>query len=174
MTAVAEASLTFDQKSGVAEIVRRIPHRHPILLLDRVLQVEPGHRLSAQKAVTVAEPCYRAAGADTSDWAYPVALLIESLAQAAVLLAVWEQPNPDVLAGQVELAGGMREVRIHRPVYPGDVLEHRVELVRSIGDTAILAGSTTVAGEITLAVGHFVLALRDVETLRTPAPTRLV
>lgn len=172
MTAVAEANL--DQSVGVAEIVRRIPHRYPILLLDRVLEVAAGYRLTAQKAVTVAEPCYRAAGTATSEWAYPVALLIESLAQAAVLLAVWEQPNPDVLAGQVELAGGMREVRMHRPVYPGDVLEHRVELVRSIGDTAILAGRTTVAGQPVLDVGHFVLALRDVETLRTPAPTRLV
>jgi len=170
MTAATEVKL----EPGVGEIVRRIPHRYPILLLDRVLEVEPGHRLTAQKAVTVAEPCYRGSGEATGDWAYPVALLIESLAQAAVLLAVWEQPNPDVLAGQVELAGGMREVRIHRPVYPGSVLEHRVELVRSIGDTAILAGRTIVDDETVLEVGHFVLALRDVETLRTPAPTRLV
>jgi 3-hydroxyacyl-[acyl-carrier-protein] dehydratase len=164
--------------TGIGEITGRIPHRYPILLLDQVVDVDPGHRLTALKAVTAGEPCYRASGRQAApdaddDWAYPVALLIESLAQAAVLLAVWDQPNPDVLAGKVELAGGIRDVRIHRQVYPGDVVAHQVELIRSVGDTAVLAGRSSTGSEPVLEIGSFVLALRAVETLRAPAPRLL-
>lgn len=153
---------------GVAAIKRIIPHRHPILLVDRVLSVEPGARLTALKAVTAAEPCY-AAVADDADHGYPASLLIESWAQAAVLLSVWEQPNPDVLAGKVELAGAINDVRFERPVHPGDVLRHEVRMVRAVADTAILAGATTVDGAPAMSVGHFVVALRPIDVLG-PAP----
>lgn len=149
---------------GVDEIKRRIPHRHPILLVDRVLDVAPGAELTAVKAVTVTEPCYRAVP-DGADHAYPEPLLIESWAQAAVLLSVWDQPNPDVLAGKVELAGAINDVRFDRPVHPGDVLRHRVRMVKAIADTAILAGETTVEGAPVMSVGHFVVALRSIDVL---------
>ncbi|MBX6767589.1 MAG: hypothetical protein IRY90_10630, partial [Actinomadura rubrobrunea] len=149
--------------TGVADIKRIIPHRFPILLVDRVTEVVPGDRLTAVKAVTCNEPCY--AEAD-GDYAYPAELLVESWGQAAVLLACWEQPNPDVLQGKVELAGAIEGVRFGAPAYPGDVLEHQVRMVRSVGDTAIVEGHTTAADRGTvLEVGRFVLALRDVDVL---------
>jgi 3-hydroxyacyl-[acyl-carrier-protein] dehydratase len=151
---------------GVAEIKRFIPHRHPILLLDRVLDVEPGRGLTAVKAVTCTEPCF---SGDREE--YPAALLIESWAQAAVLLFVWERPNPDVSAGMVELAGAINDVRFGRPVLPGDVVEHRVRVVRIIADTAIVAGESVVGASTVLSVGHFVVALRSIDVLRPePAP----
>ncbi|MFI0370694.1 3-hydroxyacyl-ACP dehydratase FabZ family protein [Actinomadura sp. 1N219] len=149
---------------GVDAIKRIIPHRHPILLVDRVLSVEPGVRLTALKAVTAAEPCY-ADVPDDADHAYPSSLLIESWAQSAVLLAVWEQPNPDVLAGKVELAGAINDIRFERPVHPGEVLRHEVRMVRAVADTAILAGETTADGATVMSVGHFVVALRPIEAL---------
>jgi 3-hydroxyacyl-[acyl-carrier-protein] dehydratase len=153
---------------GVAEIKQIIPHRYPILLVDRVLEVVPGERLTATKAITAAEPAYQNVGPDAGPdgYAYPVSLLIESWAQAAVLLAVWETPNSDVLAGKVELAGAINDIRVARPVFPGSLIEHRIELVRAVGDTAILAGRTLCDGEPVLEVNHFVLALRDIAVLR--------
>jgi 3-hydroxyacyl-[acyl-carrier-protein] dehydratase len=152
---------------GPARIKRIIPHRFPILLVDRVTAVVPGEWLTAVKAVTVAEPAYAAVGQDAPDsgYAYPVPLLIESWAQAAVLLAVWDSPNPDVLAGKVELAGAINDIRVTGPVLPGSVVEHHVEVVRAIGDTSILAGRTLCEGEPVLEVHHFVLALRDIHVL---------
>ena len=152
---------------GADAIKRIIPHRYPILLVDRVLEVRPGRELTAIKAITVNEPHYRDIGA--GDHAYPVPLLIESWAQAAVLLAVWEQPNPDVLAGKIELAGAIKDLTVGVPVHPGEVLRHRVRLVRGVGDTAILAGETDADGGRVLTVGHFVVALRDLAELRTGA-----
>ena len=146
---------------GVEGIKRVIPHRYPVLLVDRVDEVVPGERLVARKAVTAAEGCYRTA---TSP-AYPLSLLLESWAQAAVLLACWEAPNPDVLAGKVERATGITGVRVGDPVLPGDVLVHRVVLVRAVDDAVVLAGTSEVEGREVLSVSAFTAALRDSSVL---------
>ncbi len=88
-----------------------------------------------------------------------------------MLLSVWENPNPDVLAGKVELAGSIGDAVIGERAYPGDVLEHRVRLVKSVDETAILAGETLAGGREVLRIGSFVVALRDVTEL-LPAPDR--
>jgi 3-hydroxyacyl-[acyl-carrier-protein] dehydratase len=147
---------------GVEEIKRVIPHRYPILLVDRVTEVDPGVSLVALKAITCAEPCY--ARAETYE--YPVSLLLESWAQAAVLLACWNTPNPDVLAGKVELAAGIKGVDLLEPVHPGDVVEHRVQVLRNVWDAAIVAGTSWVGGRKVLAVEQFSVALRGVEVLQ--------
>ncbi|GAA3283520.1 hypothetical protein GCM10020218_039960 [Dactylosporangium vinaceum] len=155
---------------GQASIKRTIPHRRSILLVDRVTSVDPGRTLTAVKAVTGNEPAYASMSpsADENAYAYPVSLLIESWAQAAVILAAWDTPNPDVLAGKVELAGAINDLRVGVPVYPGSVVEHHVELVKTIGDTSILSGRSTCAGELVLQVASFVLALRDMAVLPRP------
>ncbi|MFJ9178080.1 3-hydroxyacyl-ACP dehydratase FabZ family protein [Streptomyces sp. NPDC102360] len=158
---------------GVDRVKATIPHRGEILLVDRVADVRPGESLTTYKAVSGNEPCYAPLGQDAAaeDYAYPVSLVIESWAQSAVLLSVWENPNPDVLAGKVELAGAINQVEIGGRARPGDVLEHRVRLVRSVDETAILAGETLVDGREVLRVGTFVVTLRDVTEL-LPAPDR--
>lgn len=152
----------------IGDIKRVLPHRFPMLLVDRVVEVVPGQRLTARKAITANEPWYAAlgdAGAPEAH-AYPQALLIESWGQAAGLLAAWDQRNPDVLAGQVMLFGSMTGVRFHRPVLPGDVLEHRVRAVRRLSDAAIFEGESFVGSSIALEVERVVMALRPADVLR--------
>ncbi|SOD62590.1 3-hydroxyacyl-[acyl-carrier-protein] dehydratase [Streptomyces zhaozhouensis] len=151
-----------------AQIRARLPHRFPMLLVDRVTEVVPGERLVARKAVTCNEPWYAALGPEhpESAFAYPQTLLVESWCQSAGVLATWESPNPDVLTGQVMLFGGMSGVVFHGPVLPGDVVEHEVLLSRSLGDTLIFEGVSTVAGEPVLTVERVVMALRPAEALR--------
>ncbi|MFF5428027.1 MULTISPECIES: 3-hydroxyacyl-ACP dehydratase FabZ family protein [unclassified Streptomyces] len=155
------------ERADTAAITRIIPHRYPMLLVDRVTAAVPGSELTAVKAVTVAEPVYRRLPPDAGPDAfrYPRPLLVESWAQAAVLLAVWDTPNPDVTTGKVELAGAVDRVVFHRPVHPGDVLEHHVEVVRAVADTTILAGRTLVDGLPAVEVGHFIVALRPLDSL---------
>ncbi|MEU6479397.1 beta-hydroxyacyl-ACP dehydratase [Streptomyces sp. NPDC047017] len=157
---------------GISGIKRVLPHRYPMLLVDRVDELVPGERLVAVKAVTVNEPWYQdlAAGADDEQHAYPSVLLVESWCQAAGVLAAWDQPNPDVLAGQVMLFGSIADVVFRRPVLPGDVLEHRVRLVRALSDTVIFEGEALVAGEPVLEVGRVVMALRPAGELTGAAP----
>ncbi|MEV4702003.1 beta-hydroxyacyl-ACP dehydratase [Actinoplanes sp. NPDC049316] len=154
---------------GLERISRTIPHRAPILLVDRVTEVVAGERMTTRKAVSANEPVYAGHTGGAADYAYPIPLVVESWAQSAVLLAVWEAPNPDVLAGKVELAGSIKEIAVEGRVFPGQVIEHHVRLVKAVDGTAILAGESRVDGEPLLRVGSFVVALRDVTDL--PAPT---
>ncbi|GIF02268.1 3-hydroxyacyl-[acyl-carrier-protein] dehydratase FabZ [Paractinoplanes rishiriensis] len=153
-----------------AGIAAHIPHRYPMLLIDRVTAVTPGRSLVAVKAITATEPCYRRpAGAPAlADFRYPPALLLESLAQAAVILATWTEPNPDVCQGRLELGASFRGVRFPARVYPGDLVEHRITLEKSLGDTSVISGVASVGGRPVLEVDQFVLAMRDVVSFLTP------
>lgn len=153
---------------GQRDIRARLPHRFPMLLVDRVVDLVPGERLTALKAVTCNEPWYEELGADTpaEDFAYPSSLLVESWCQSAGVLATWDHPNPDVLSGQVMLFGGMTGVEFHRPVLPGEVLEHIVRLDRRVDDTVLFEGETRSAGEPVMTVGRIVMAFRPAEALR--------
>ncbi|MFI0767319.1 3-hydroxyacyl-ACP dehydratase FabZ family protein [Streptomyces sp. NPDC021218] len=159
---------------GQLEIRKVLPHRFPMLLLDRVTEVGPGERVTAVKAVTCNEPWYQGLGPDApaEAYGYPRVLLLESWCQSAGLLATWESPDPDVLEGQVMLFGSVSGVEYHRPVLPGDVLEHRASITRVVDDTVIIEGGSTVAGEPALTVGLAVLAFRPAAELRPgdPAP----
>lgn len=156
---------------GPAAIKKIIPHRHPLLLVDRVVEVEPGRRLLAVKAVTAAEPGYAwiRADAPVAHDAYPAGLLLESWAQAAVLLACWERPNPDVLSGSVALLAGVRDARVLAPVHPGQAVEHEVQVLRDLGDTVILTGASRVDGRPVLEVDRFTVALRAAGALSPAA-----
>jgi len=152
--------------AGAETIKRVIPHRYPILLVDRVIEVVPGQSLVAHKAVSVAEPCYQHVTSEFAEaYAYPAGLLLESWAQCGALLACWTQPNPDVVAGKVELAAGLKRCELLAPVYPGDLVEHRVEIVRQVDEAVILTGTSTVRGTRVLSVGQITMALRPVEVL---------
>lgn len=152
--------------AGVERIVRAIPHRYPMLLVDRVTSIVPGESVVATKAVTVNEPWYRSvpAGAPAAAYAYPPALLIESWCQASALLPAWDAPV-GVDDGTLALFGGMSDLVFHGAVYPGDVLEHHARVDRSFGDTWIFEGRTLVAGRTVLTVGRVMMACRPAEAL---------
>ncbi|MCX4693195.1 3-hydroxyacyl-ACP dehydratase FabZ family protein [Streptomyces sp. NPDC058646] len=155
----------------ISGIKRVLPHRYPMLLVDRVTELVPEERLTALKAVTCNEPWYEGLSEEAGDegHAYPQTLLVESWCQAAGVLAAWDQPNPDVLSGQVMLFGSISDVVLHRPVFPGDVLEHRVRLVRALSDTVIFEGESLVGGEVVMGVGRVVMAMRPAQELTAAA-----
>lgn len=141
--------------TGQRRIKELIANRAPLLLVDRIVSAEPGVRVVTRKAVSAAEPCYHGLDdhASDDDYAYPAALLVESWCQSAALLVAQEEQ----CAG-IALAGTLRSVRFGPPVFPGDVLEHEVRLVRAVGATAICTGETASGGDTVLRVGQFVVA----------------
>ncbi|GGS36179.1 3-hydroxyacyl-ACP dehydratase FabZ family protein [Actinokineospora fastidiosa] len=151
----------------IADIRRVLPHRYPMLLVDAVTELVPGERLTARKAVTANEPWYADLPDDlrAEQLAYPQVLLVESWCQAAGVLATWESPNPDVLTGTVMLFGGISGIEFHRPVMPGDVVEHHVEVFRALTDTVMFTGRSTVDGEAALTVSRIVMAFRPASVL---------
>jgi 3-hydroxyacyl-[acyl-carrier-protein] dehydratase len=144
---------------GIRDIKRLLPHRYPMLLIDRVTGISAGRSLEAIKAVTANEPWYAPLGDDSGD-AYPPVLLAESWCQAAGVLACLDQPNPDVRSSRVTLFGAITDLRFYRPVRPGDLLRHKVRLVRLASDVAVLEGESLVGADTVLRVGTIIIALR--------------
>jgi 3-hydroxyacyl-[acyl-carrier-protein] dehydratase len=135
---------------GRDEIERILPHREPILLLDDVLELEPGARVVARKVVTEAN----CTGHFPGNPIMPGVLMVEALAQAGAVAVLSEQEN----RGKLALFAGIDDVRFKRIVRPGDELrlECELETVRGpIGKgraRATVDGELAVRGTLTFAV----------------------
>jgi 3-hydroxyacyl-[acyl-carrier-protein] dehydratase len=109
-------------------ILEKLPHRYPILLVDRVIEVEKGVRIRALKNVSINEPFFQ--GHFPHRPVMPGVLILEALAQAATLLAV-ESYNFTLDENHVVYFAGIDNARFKRPVEPGDQLILEVTLDRA-------------------------------------------
>jgi 3-hydroxyacyl-[acyl-carrier-protein] dehydratase len=116
-----------DAMMDIHEILTRLPHRYPFLLVDRVLELERGKTLRALKNVTMNEPFF--AGHFPHRPVMPGVMILEALAQAAAILAF---DNLDVRPDDktVFYFAGIDRARFKRPVEPGDQLMLHVTLDR--------------------------------------------
>jgi 3-hydroxyacyl-[acyl-carrier-protein] dehydratase len=113
----------------IREILEHLPHRYPMLLVDRVLECEPGKRILAIKNVTINEPFFT--GHFPHHPVMPGVMVIEALAQAAAILSFRTTgTKPDEKS--VYYFVGIDEARFKRPVIPGDQLQLEVTLEREI------------------------------------------
>jgi 3-hydroxyacyl-[acyl-carrier-protein] dehydratase len=103
----------------IHQILKKLPHRYPILLVDRVLEFEANRRIKALKNVTINEPFF--VGHFPHRPVMPGVLTLEALAQAAALLA-FESAGSSVEADAVVYFVGIDGARFKRPVEPGDQL----------------------------------------------------
>ncbi len=111
----------------IHQILKQLPHRYPILLVDRVLELEKGKRIKALKNVSINEPFFT--GHFPHRPVMPGVLMLEALAQAAALLAFDMQGiTPDNQT--VYYFAGIDGARFKRPVEPGDQLILDVTLDR--------------------------------------------
>ena len=120
-----------------------LPHRYPILLVDRVLELVPGERVVAVKNVTRNEPFFD--GHFPGNPIMPGVLVIEAMAQSAGLLLLHEIEDRD---RRVLFFAGIERARFRRPVVPGDRLRMEVESVRLRTVHSRFRGRATVDGEL--------------------------
>lgn len=129
----------------IHEILKQLPHRYPILLVDRVLEIEKGKRIKALKNVSINEPHF--VGHFPHRPVMPGVLMLEALAQAAALLSFDAQGvSPDNKT--VYYFAGIDSARFKRPVEPGDQLILDVELLRSKAGIFKFKGQALVNGEV--------------------------
>ena len=113
----------------IQAILAHLPHRYPMLLVDRVLECEPGKRILAIKNVTINEPFF--SGHFPHHPVMPGVLIVEAMAQAAAILSFRTLgTKPDEKS--VYYFVGIDEARFKRPVSPGDQLVLEVALERNV------------------------------------------
>jgi 3-hydroxyacyl-[acyl-carrier-protein] dehydratase len=129
----------------IHQVMKRLPHRYPILLIDRVLEIDKGVRIKALKNVSINEPYFT--GHFPRRPVMPGVLILEALAQAAALLS-FETAGIEPDDHTVYYFAGIDAARFKRPVEPGDQLILDVSLLRVKSGLFKYAARATVAGEL--------------------------
>ena len=136
------------------DIQKIIPHRHPFLLVDQVLEMEQGKSIKALKNVTASEAHF--AGHFPQEHVMPGVLIVEALAQAGAVALL---SHPD-FKGKIAYFAGIDNCRFKRKVIPGDTLILELEITKLRGPIGKGTGKATVNGalacsvDITFAVGQ--------------------
>lgn len=129
----------------IHEILELLPHRFPMLLVDRVLECEPGKRIKAVKNVTINEPFFP--GHYPHRPVMPGVLVIEAMAQTAAILSfisMGQKPNDRSMYYFVGIDGA----RFKRPVMPGDQLIMEVDITRKARGVWKYAATAYVEGAL--------------------------
>jgi 3-hydroxyacyl-[acyl-carrier-protein] dehydratase len=132
-------------KLDINDVLKLMPHRYPFLLVDRVLELEPGVRISAIKNVTANEPFFQ--GHFPEHPVMPGVLMIEALAQAAAVLT-YVTLKTSYPEGTLFYFAGIDGARFKRPVGPGDQLRLEVTMDRVKRGVGKFTGRALVDGEV--------------------------
>jgi 3-hydroxyacyl-[acyl-carrier-protein] dehydratase len=143
---------------NIHKILQMLPHRYPILLVDRVLEFEKDVRIKALKNVTINEPYFT--GHFPHRPVMPGVMMLEALAQTAALLSL-ESSGEKLDDKSVFYFAGIDGARFKRPVEPGDQLILEVSLSRAKAGIYKFAGRASVGGE-TAAEAELMCTMRKV------------
>ncbi|MFC3338989.1 3-hydroxyacyl-ACP dehydratase FabZ [Paracandidimonas soli] len=145
----------------IKQIMARLPHRYPMLLVDRVLEMTPGKSIVAIKNVTLNEPFFN--GHFPGNPVMPGVYIIEALAQAAALFSF--EGNTELNPADKRVAYylvGVDGARFRKPVVPGDQLRLEVDADRISRVMCKYTAKATVDGEV-VAEAKIMCAIRVVE-----------
>jgi len=139
---------------NIKEIMDIIPHRYPMLLIDKVDELVPGESAVGYKNITINENFF--CGHFPEEPVMPGVLIIEALAQtgAVAILSLEEYK------GKIAYFAGINNVKFKRKVIPGDVLKLEVEIIKRKGPigvgnaVATVNGEIAAKGELTFAIGN--------------------
>lgn len=127
----------------IQRILEILPHRYPLLLVDRILEIEGTTRIVGLKNVTFNEPFFQ--GHFPGHPIMPGVLIVEAMAQTGGVLAMSTIERPE---DKVVYFMSLDAVKFRRPVRPGDQLRMEVEMLQNRGRTCRLKGMAYVDGAL--------------------------
>lgn len=143
---------------NIIDILSRLPHRYPFLLVDRVLKAD-GDKLKALKNVTFNEQFFQGHFPDNP--VMPGVLIVEALAQAGGLMA-FNRIDEDNVGDYLVYFMAIEHVKFRKPVVPGDNLVLDVELLKRKRNIWRMKGIASVEGE-TVCEAEFMAMIREKE-----------
>jgi 3-hydroxyacyl-[acyl-carrier-protein] dehydratase len=146
----------------ILEIMATIRHRYPFLLVDRIVELDPGVRAVGLKNVTMNEPFFR--GHFPGAPMMPGSLIVEHAAQVGCCLLL----SCEAHAGKLGLFAGMQEVVFHKPVTPGDQLYTEVVMAHVSSRAGKARFTSRVDGEV-VAEGLYLFLLAPDPARAQPA-----
>jgi UDP-3-O-[3-hydroxymyristoyl] N-acetylglucosamine deacetylase/3-hydroxyacyl-[acyl-carrier-protein] dehydratase len=158
--ALVKAIRTHLRRSGppiadIARVMEFLPHRYPMLLVDRIIDQEPGHSIVGIKNVTINEPFFQ--GHFPGHPIMTGVLILEAMAQCGGLLLMDKVEKPD---DKVVYFMTMDKVKFRRPVIPGDTLVLELEVVQFRRQVCRMTGRALVDGHV-VAEGEFMAGIMD-------------
>jgi 3-hydroxyacyl-[acyl-carrier-protein] dehydratase len=151
------------QTMDITEIMSILPHRYPLLLIDRIIEMERKTRIVALKNVTVNEPHFT--GHFPNFPIMPGVLIIEALAQAGGALLLTEIPDRD---SKLMVFTGIDNAKFRKPVVPGDQLRLEVTVLNWRTSAVRMRGVATVDGKV--ACEATIMCALTSRTPKKPAP----
>src|SRR5574341_692800 len=115
---------------SIQDVMNLLPHRYPFLLIDRILEFEPGKRVVGLKNVTINEPFFQ--GHFPGHPIMPGVLLLEAMAQTGGVLALKSIPEEDVKK-KVLYFMSIDKAKFRKPVTPGDQVRFELDMIRERG-----------------------------------------
>ena len=127
----------------IQDIMKILPHRYPMILIDRITEITEGIGLTAIKNVTINEPYF--AGHFPAQPVMPAVLILESMAQAGAFLVLNTVPDP---LQKNMLFSSISDSRFRIPITPGDQVEIKMQLVKIRLGAVKLRGDAYVDGKL--------------------------
>jgi len=127
---------------GSERILELLPHRYPMLMIDRVLELGENY-VRAEKLVSASEPALQ--GHFPGRPIFPGVLIIEAMAQAA---AIWAALSSEAMSQKLSVLAGVDGARFRRQVFPGDVLQLEARTLAARSKLVKIEAKASVGGEI--------------------------
>ena len=129
---------------AINEILSILPHRYPFVLVDRILEIDPGKRIVGLKNITINEPYFQ--GHFPGFPIFPGVLIVEAMAQTWGICVF--ALRPEDAENKNLFFSGLDKVRFRRPVIPGDQMKMEMELIKQRGSLWKFRGKATVSEDL--------------------------
>ena len=144
----------------IEEIMKILPHRPPMLLVDKILEIDPFHSATGIKNVTMNEPFF--VGHFPSCPIMPGVLVLAAMAQVGGVAMLY----PEEHRGKIALFGGMDNIKFKKPIVPGDSLITKAEISKVRGEFGVLHADGFVDEKL-VAQADFKFALKHSEVIKS-------